>query len=80
MGQRSSVEASGLLADRKHSSLGQFLELVLTRHGCSFLGYYDVPRKISSEGAARHLKMDKSTFVEHIRKAERKILAGVVTG
>jgi len=42
------------------------------------LGYYDVPRKVSSEEVSRHLKMDKSTFVEHLRKAERKVVAQVI--
>jgi hypothetical protein len=42
------------------------------------LGYYDVPRKVSSEEVSRHLNMDKSTFVEHLRKAERKIVAEVI--
>lgn len=44
------------------------------------LGYYDVPRKISSEDLSRHLNADKSTVVEHLRKAERKIIAGVIAG
>jgi predicted DNA binding protein len=42
------------------------------------LGYYDVPRKVSSEEVSRHLNMDKSTFVEHLRKAEKKIVAEVI--
>jgi predicted DNA binding protein len=42
------------------------------------LGYYDVPRRVSSEEVSRHLNMDKSTFVEHVRKAERKIVAQVI--
>lgn len=44
------------------------------------LGYYDVPRKISSEKLANRLQVDKSTLVEHLRKAQRKLLAGVVEG
>jgi hypothetical protein len=42
------------------------------------LGYYEVPRKVSSVEVSRHLNMDKSTFVEHLRKAERKIVAQVI--
>jgi len=42
------------------------------------LGYYEVPRSVSSEDVSRHSKMDKSTFVEHLRKAERKIMADVI--
>lgn len=39
------------------------------------LGYYDVPRRISSEELGKHLKIDKSTLVEHLRKAEKKLVA-----
>lgn len=44
------------------------------------LGYYDVPRRISSEDLSRHLNVDKSTMVEHLRKAERKLIAGIIAG
>ncbi len=44
------------------------------------LGYYEVPRKVSSEDMARLLKIDKSTLAEHPRKAERKIVKGVLAG
>jgi hypothetical protein len=44
------------------------------------LGYYDVPRRISSEDLSRHLNADKSTIVEHLRKAERKLIDGIVAG
>lgn len=44
------------------------------------LGYYDMPRRISSEDLSRHLNADKSTVVEHLRKAERKIIGGVIAG
>ena len=42
------------------------------------LGYYDVPRRVSSEEVSRHLNVDKSTFVEHLRKAERKLVTEVI--
>jgi DNA-binding CsgD family transcriptional regulator len=42
------------------------------------LGYYDVPRRVSSEDLSRHLKADKSTIVEHLRKAERKLIDGII--
>jgi hypothetical protein len=38
------------------------------------LGYYDVPRRVSSEDLSRHLKADKSTIVEHLRKAESSLM------
>jgi HTH DNA binding domain len=44
------------------------------------LGYYDVPRKISSEELSHHLNADKSTIVEHLRKAEKKLIDGIITG
>jgi predicted DNA binding protein len=42
------------------------------------LGYYDVPRRISSDDLARHLDVDKSTIVEHLRKAERKLIGSII--
>jgi predicted DNA binding protein len=44
------------------------------------LGYYDIPRRISSQDVSRHLNVDKSTVVEHLRKAERKLIAGIISG
>ncbi len=38
------------------------------------LGYYDFPKKISSEDLAKKLGLVKSTFVAHRRKAERRLL------
>jgi len=48
---------------------------LLTAYG---LGYYDVPRRISSEEVAGHLNLGTSTLVEHLRKAEKRILAGIL--
>lgn len=42
------------------------------------LGYYDRPRRISSEQLAQKLNLAKSTFVAHRRKAERRMLAEVL--
>jgi predicted DNA binding protein len=42
------------------------------------LGYYDVPRRISSDDLAKHLRVDKSTIVEHLRKAERKLIGSII--
>jgi hypothetical protein len=44
------------------------------------LGYYDIPRKITSEELSRHLNADKSTVVEHLRKAEKKLIDRIITG
>ena len=43
------------------------------------LGYYDVPRRISSEELAKRLKLGTSTYAEHLRKAEKRLLAGVLS-
>lgn len=42
------------------------------------LGYYDVPRRMDSEGVAKALELDKSTVVEHLRKAEKRLLKQVI--
>ena len=52
-------------------------QMVLTAYA---LGYYDVPRKISSDDLSRHLNVDKSTLVEHLRKAERKLIGSIIAG
>ena len=41
-------------------------------------GYYDLPRKINSEQLAKRLDMVSSTLVEHLRKAERRLLVGML--
>jgi predicted DNA binding protein len=41
-------------------------------------GYYDLPRKINSEQLAKRLDVVSSTLVEHLRKAELRILTGML--
>jgi hypothetical protein len=50
-------------------------QMLLTAYA---LGYYDVPRRISSEDLSMHLDLDKSTVVEHLRKAERKLIGTII--
>jgi len=50
-------------------------QMLLTAYA---LGYYDIPRRISSDDLARHLNVDKSTTVEHLRKAERKLIGSII--
>ena len=42
------------------------------------VGYYDVPRRVDSAKVARALELDKSTVVEHLRKAEKRLLKQVI--
>lgn len=59
----------GLTSKQRHALLAAYV-----------LGYYDVPRRISSEELGKHLGIDKSTLVEHLRKAERTLVANSVAG
>jgi hypothetical protein len=52
-------------------------QMLLTAYA---LGYYDVPRRISSDDLSRHLNVDKSTVVEHLRKAEKKLVGSIIAG
>ena len=38
------------------------------------LGYFEQPRIHSSEEVAKHLGISRATFLEHLRKAEKKII------
>ena len=40
-------------------------------------GYYQVPKKISTEQLALKVKVPRTTFEEHLRKAESKVLRGL---
>jgi predicted DNA binding protein len=40
-------------------------------------GYYRVPRKVRTEDIARRRKVPRTTFEEHVRKAESKIITSV---
>lgn len=41
-------------------------------------GYYEYPRKINATALADDIKVSKSTVVEHLRKAENKLISWVV--
>ena len=42
-------------------------------------GYFDVPRRTDSKKLARSLGISKSTLSEHLRKAEKHLLAQILT-
>ncbi len=42
------------------------------------LGYFDVPKKINPDELAAHLHLTGSTVVEHLSKAEHRLLAGIL--
>ena len=42
------------------------------------LGYYDIPRKITSEELGCRLGLANSTIVEHLRKAEQRLIKHII--
>jgi hypothetical protein len=42
------------------------------------MGYYDIPRKITTEELAKKLALVDSTVVEHLRKAELRLIKQIV--
>jgi predicted DNA binding protein len=43
-------------------------------------GYYDIPKRISSEQLSERLNISKPTLLEHLRKAERRIFTEIFAG
>ena len=43
-------------------------------------GYYDIPRKINTTELASKIGVAPSTFQEHLRKAEKKLMSHVLDG
>jgi hypothetical protein len=43
------------------------------------MGYYEVPRRTSTEDLARLLRMDKGTVGEHLRRAEKRVFDALLS-
>ena len=43
-------------------------------------GYYDIPKRMSSEQLSERLHISKPTLLEHLRKAERRIFTEIFAG
>ena len=44
------------------------------------LGYYEWPRKINAGQIAQHMNISKSTYIEHLRKAENALIKRILIG
>jgi predicted DNA binding protein len=43
-------------------------------------GYYEYPKKISSKALSEKVNISKPTLLQHLRKAEKRMLQEIMTG
>ncbi len=67
----SSVWVNSLFADLT----GKQTDAILKAHR---YGYYTSPREVTTESIARSLGVSRSTYEEHLRKAENRIMASLI--
>jgi hypothetical protein len=67
-----------LLADTNFSPISPLTQLTEKQREVLIaaykMGYYDIPRKVTSEEIAKKLGLADSTIVEHLRKAEQRLI------
>jgi predicted DNA binding protein len=52
-------------------------EVLIKAHS---LGYYDLPKRIDSVSLAKKVGVSKPTLLEHLRKAEARLMAEILAG
>lgn len=71
-----------LLSDAGFSPISPLNQLTAKQQGVLLAaykyGYYDIPRKITSEELAQKLGLVNSTVAEHLRKAELRLIKQVI--
>jgi hypothetical protein len=67
----SSVWVDSLFSDLT----GKQIDALLKAHR---YGYYNSPREVTTESIARSLGLSRSTYEEHLRKAENRIMASLI--
>ncbi|MCW3995981.1 MAG: helix-turn-helix domain-containing protein [Candidatus Bathyarchaeota archaeon] len=71
-----------LLADANFSPISPLSQLTEKQQivllNAYKMGYYDIPRKVGTEEIAKKLGIVDSTLVEHLRKAEQRIIKQII--